>query len=165
MLRKPASVLLLSTGLAMFSMSTQAIEPGPYFGAGIGATDDEILQESDNGFRVFGGINITPNIGLEVAYVDLGDYVNGTITQEGVTYEIVGYLPISRTADLYGKFGIFDWEVSDGVFTNEGDDTTYAIGVNVKMSPNLNLRGEWQTYLDVDGGDVDMLSVNISVNF
>lgn len=162
--RLPSALLLVSS-LGTVSLPLQAIEPGVYFGAGVGVTDDQILQESDSGTRVFGGINITPYIGIEVAAVDLGDYANGTLTQEGVSYEIVGYLPLSHSTDVYGKFGIFDWEVSNGFETHTGDDTSFGVGINVKIGSNLNLRGEWQSFLDVDGGDVDMLSANVSISF
>ncbi len=157
--------LLVASAIMMLAGISQAAQPGPYLGLGFGATNDEVLAESDAGTKFFGGINITSYLGLEVSYVDLGEYANNTLTQEGVTYEIVGYLPLDNHIDLYGKFGLFDWEVSNGSATNKGDDVTYGVGISVRMNDNLSLRGEWQTFLDVDGGDVDMLSANVTFNF
>lgn len=158
-------VLLLATICMAQTGISQAAQPGPYLGLGFGATDDQVLAESDAGFKVFGGINITPNIGLEVSYIDLGEYANNTLTQEGVAYEVVGYLPLNRDVDIYGKFGLFDWEVSNSSQTNTGDDTTFGIGISARMNDHLSIRGEWQTFVDVDGGDVDLLSASVAFNF
>ena len=145
--------------------AASAVQPGGYLGFGIGSADDELLQETDTAAKLFGGFNITRHIGVEFSYVNLGDYVNGAIEQDGIAYELVGYLPLSYNVDLFGKVGMFSWEVSSGPFYVQGTDPTYGAGVSVALNPNLNLRGEWQLFTDVDGGDVDLCSAGISFHF
>jgi len=111
-----------------------AVQPGVYFGAGIGMADDEILQETATGSKLFGGINLSRFIGVEVAYINLGDYVNGAIQQDGIAYELVGYLPLNYNVDLFGKVGVFDWEVSSGPYSVRGTDTSYGAGISVILN-------------------------------
>ena len=159
------SIVLITSLLALPVAVTQAAQPGVYFGAGIGQSDDEILDETDSGFKFFGGVNFNPNIGLELSYVDLGSFVNGALEQDGVAYEILGYLPLSQQVDLFGRAGFFNWEVADAFTSNTGTDLTFGVGINAMLSHHVSVRGEWQTFLDVDGGDVDLYSASISLHF
>ena len=143
----------------------QANQVGVYFGAGVGQAEDEILNESQSGFKAFVGANITPVLGLELSYVDLGRYANGALTQDGFAYELIGYIPINHQLDLYGRAGMFDWEVADSSSAVTGTEPTFGLGVNIRLNPHSSLRGEWQTFLDVDGGDVDLYSASLSFNF
>lgn len=158
------STLITAAALGLPAMAS-AVQPGVYFGVGLGSADDEILQETATGSKLFGGINVTRFIGVEVSYINLGEYVNGAIEQDGLAYELVGYLPLNYNVDLFGKVGMFNWEVRSGPYYVRGTDPSYGAGISVILNPNVNLRGEWQLFTDVDGGDVDLYSASISYHF
>ena len=156
--------LLLGSLLGPIGM-TQANEVGLYMGAGVGQAEDVLLDESQSAFKAFVGINVTPVLGLELSYVDLGSYAGGALTQDGIAYELIGYIPLSRQLDLYGRAGLFNWEVADNTTVVTGTEPTFGLGVNIRLNPHASLRGEYQTFLDVDGGDVDLYSASLSFNF
>lgn len=158
------NTLLAVTALVLPAMAN-ATQPGVYLGAGIGTAEDEILQETSGAAKLFGGLNITRFIGVEVAFINLGDYVNGAIEQDGLEYSLVGYLPLNYHVDLFGKIGMFNWEVRSGPYYVQGTDPAFGAGINVMLNPNVDLRGEWQLFTDVDGGDVDLYSASVSLHF
>ena len=161
--------LLLSLGMSIAAVvpvnSAQAAQPGAYIGVGAGSAHDEILNEDESAFKFYGGVNLTPHIGLELGYVDLGSYINGVLTQDGISYELIGYIPVSSNIDLYGRAGFFDWEVATSFSSNTGTDTTFGVGIQAQLEEHLSLRGEYQTFLDVDGGDVDLYSASLNLHF
>jgi len=157
--------VFIAVSLALSIPAAQAVQPGPYFGAGIGESDDEILNETESAFKFFGGVNLNENIGLELSYVDLGSFANDQLTQDGVAYEIIGYLPLDSNIDLFGRAGFYDWEVSDGFAYRTGTEPTFGFGLNVQMSQNLSVRGEYQIFTEIDGGDVEMYSASLSFHF
>ena len=152
-------VLMVPIGNAL------AAQPGAYLGGGIGSAYDEILDEEASAYKIFGGVNLTPNIGMELGYVNLGSYVDGYLEQDGVSYEVIGYLPLSDNLDLYGRGGFFNWEVSTPAGSNSGTDPTFGVGLQAQLTRNVSLRGEYQTFLDIDGGDVDLLSASFNLHF
>ena len=93
---------LLAATLSL-PLTAHAAQPGLYLGVGLGSADDVILDETSAASKVFAGINLNRFLGMEVSYVNLGDYVNGAITQDGVAYEVVGHLPLSPYVDVFGK--------------------------------------------------------------
>ena len=158
------SGLLLATSLSL-PLVSQAAQPGLYLGVGLGSADDVVLDETSAASKVFAGINLNQFLGMEVSYVNLGDYVNGNITQDGVAYELVGYLPLSPYVDIFGKVGAFNWNVSSGSLSSRGTDSDYGFGISAEVSPRVRLRGEYQKFQDVDGGDVNLASVSVSYHF
>jgi OOP family OmpA-OmpF porin len=161
------SSLLLALGSAMILPfgPVQAAQPGAYFGIGAGSAHDDILDEEDTAFKFYGGVNLTPNIGLELGYVDLGSYANGALTQDGISYELIGYLPLAHNIDLYGRAGFFSWEVANYFTSHTGTDPTFGFGLQAQLQHHISLRGEYQTFLDVDGGDVELYSASVNFHF
>jgi hypothetical protein len=155
---------LLAANISL-PLAAHATQPGLYAGVGIGSADDVILNETSAGSKLFAGINVNRFLGMEVSYVNLGDYVNGAVTQDGVSYEVVGYLPISPYVNVFGKVGAFDWRVRSGSLSVRGTDSDYGFGINTEVSQRVWLRGEYQKFLDVDGGDVNLASVSVSYHF
>ena len=161
------SGILLSLGMAaMLSVnSAHAVEPGAYVGIGFGSAHDDILNEDESAYKFYGGVNLSHHIGLELGYVDLGSYANGALTQDGISYELIGYIPLTRNLDVYGRAGFFSWEVANAFTSNTGTDATFGVGLQAQLQHHVSLRGEYQTFMDVDGGDVDLYSASINLHF
>lgn len=163
------NVLTKSLGLGVllftFAGVVSAVEPGGYIGFSLGQADDDVLNETDTGYKLLGGFNANENIGGEIAFVDLGSYINGLLDQYGVAFEVVGYLPVANNTDLFGKIGMFAWTVDFAGFTDDGTDLTYGFGGNFRVADRLSLRAEWERFNDVSGGDVDLLSAGITYHF
>ena len=156
---------IIATSLALPVAMSQAAEPGPYIGMGFGESDDQILAETATGFKFFAGANFSRHIGFELSYVDLGSFANDQLHQDGVAYEIIGYIPLDDSLSLFVRGGFFDWEVTDGFFSNTGTEPTAGIGMHVQISRDLSLRAEYQNFFDVDGGDISLISASLSLHF
>ena len=154
--------------LALFGgQIVHAAPPVGYIGFSIGSADDDVLSESDTGFKFFGGYTLNNNIGFEIAFVDLGQYVDGMLDQYGVAFEVVGYLPLSSNLDLMAKVGMFAWTVDVDTYYayDDGTDLTYGLGVQYDLNNRLFVRGEWEQFSDVAGGDVSLLSAGLVYAF
>ena len=167
-MKKIIATFGLILGLALFGgQIAHAAPPIGYFGFSLGSADDDVLSESDTGYKFFGGYTVNNNLGFEIAYVDLGQYVDGLLEQYGVAFEVVGYLPVSSNLNLMGKIGMFAWTVDFAVLyaRDDGTDLTYGLGVQYDLNNRLYVRGEWEQFLDVSGGDVSLLSAGLIYTF
>ena len=163
--------VLLLVGSVSLSLPAVAAQPGLYFGAGLGSGHDVVLDQDSSAGKLFFGFNVNPYIGMEVAYVNLGsnyiDYYGDKFTQDGASFELVGYLPITPYFNLFGKVGLFNWTASSNYYYayDTGTDNTYGFGLSAQVAPRIWLRGEYQTFMDIAGGDVDLVSASISFHF
>lgn len=161
----------LIAGAVSLTPAAQAAEPGFYVGGGLGQGNDLVLQQTSAAYKIFGGYNINDFLGMELAYINLGsnyvDVNNNSFTQDGVSYELVGHLPINPNLDLFGKVGLYNWTASTNYSyaSAQGTNNDYGFGLSARVAPQLWLRGEYQKFLDVDGGDVNMVSVSMSYHF
>ncbi len=165
-----------------------------YAGAAVGASsidesesfEDEgervtfTIDDSDTGFKIFGGYSFTPNIAVEGSYVNLGEFqadatgiLSGTATgsaeADGYTVEAVGTLPLGNNFSVYGKVGAFIWDSETSLTflgenidsSDDGTDETYGLGLAYAFpGTRFGLQGEWQRY-DVDGDAVDLYSAGV----
>lgn len=165
-----SGILLAATMSLPFT--AHGAQPGFYIGAGLGQGDDVILNQTSAAYKVFGGFNFNPFLGLEVAYVNLGsnyvDSFNNTFTQDGSSFDIVGYLPVSPYVDIFGKAGIFNWTISNNYSYyaySQGTSSDYGFGIDAQVNRQVWVRGEYQKFVDVAGGDVNLASVSVSYHF
>ena len=158
----------LILGLALFGgQITHASPPTSYFGFSLGSADDDVLSESDTGFKFFAGHTLNKYLGIELSYVDLGQYLDGSLEQYGIAFQAIGYLPVSSNFNLIGKVGIFSWTVDvDGFYAyDDGNDLTYGLGVQYDFDNRISIRGEWEQFFDVAGGDVSLVSAGLLYAF
>ena len=124
-------LMLISVSISPLAI---AVEGGPYFGFSLGTADDDILNEDDSGLKIFGGTNLSEQHGFEIAFVDLGEYVGGAISQSGLAFGLVGYFPVAQNVDIFVKVGLFLWTGDSGPFSYACTDLPYGFGVKVGMS-------------------------------
>jgi OOP family OmpA-OmpF porin len=175
------------------AMAAQAeVPPGFYAGASIGTTklgDDGFesagfdADDSDTGFKIFGGYSFNPNFAVELSYFDLGEVRGGfsdpffgdfnfKVGVSGLNASAVGRLPVSDTFSLFGKLGVASYDVDahvSGDFIGSGSDSqsetdlTYGIGAALSVG-QVELRAEYEA-INVDNGDATMISVGALYRF
>src|SRR6185295_4339878 len=173
------------TAIAAFalaaSMAAQAdTQPGFYAGAGLGTTkiaddafDGSGIDESDTGFKIFGGYVFNENWGVEVSYFDFGEAsASGggdsvSIGVSGLSASGVGRLPINDMFAVYGKLGFASYDVDAkfniagfgrGSASDSDSDLIYGVGGALSFGGNFEARLEYEA-LNVDG-DASMISVS-----
>jgi len=138
-------------------------------------------DETGTAWKFFGGYNFSQNLGVEIAFTDLGEAKAtspiGDATIKATTWEIdgIGSWPLMQALALYGKLGLYSAtkEVSGlGVSAKDTNaSVTYGLGVRYDMSKNLAARAEWQRYDKVGGNDtgdktnIDMWNIGVLWKF
>jgi opacity protein-like surface antigen len=84
-------------------------------------------------------------------------------------------LPVANNFSVYGKLGLYRGDTEESTnFGFSADETntdlTFGFGVRYDFGERFAVRGEWQRYQDVGGGDigesdVDVISVGFLVRF
>jgi OOP family OmpA-OmpF porin len=173
--------------LAMAATTAQAdVGPGFYVGAGLGTTEVSeesieqfIADDSDNGFKVFGGYAFNDYFAIEAGYFDLGG-AEGTLDDpeigfpadfevgvSGLSASIVGRIPVAAMFSLFGKVGLASYDVEfdvtipgigSGSDSESESDLIYSGGASLSFGP-FEARAEYEV-LNVEDGDVNMISVS-----
>lgn len=185
--------------------SLHAWEPGPYLGFAIGGTDYDLgvadyddgnivpgsgsVDTTDTGYKIFGGYRVTPNVGVELYFADLGNTtfrgiadgvaeehwcfgrVSSELEVDGLGLSLLGNVPVGRDFNVYGKFGILAWKMraresdSCGLFRDSESDTslTYGAGISYQLDYRTSVQLEWERSTDIlDNFDVDFFSLGLS---
>jgi OOP family OmpA-OmpF porin len=167
------------------SMTAQAdVAPGFYAGVGLGSTkvSEESIEaftadDSDNGFKFFGGYTFNEFFAVEASYFDLGE-ASGTIEDaffgdigfeagvSGISAAAVGRIPAGEMFSVFGKVGFAQYDVEvevtlDGESGSDSEsetDMVYGGGVGLNFGA-FEVRAEYEV-LNVEDGDVNMISVS-----
>lgn len=150
------------------------------------------IDDTNLGWKVYGGYSLNKNIGIEAGFVDFQDVVSNTgftlptarsvytdQKHEAWTLAAVGTLPIFKDISLIGKLGMASWKskmkaqrIVPGALTQaaaeivgkEGADLFYGAGLGYEILDGLSLRAEWERF-DIDDQNVDLLSAGFTVKF
>jgi len=180
--RKLLASCAAAAALLSASMTVSAQGSSFYVGASAGTTSADFCDglgltscdDSDTGIKVFGGAAINPNFALELGYADLGEITatgpGGTarIGVDGFQFAALGILPLNPKFNLFGKIGLYLWDVSGtapGVTISEdGNDIMFGLGAMWNLTQQFALRAEWEQF-DMDGEDVSLISVGAQFRF
>ena len=151
------------------------------------------FDESDFAYKAYGGYRFLPNLGVEVAYADLGAPegnldLNGSASALKAEVEttalmgyVVGYLFQDSNWDLFGKVGMASWD-NDTTVTNtntgaslstssSGTDLALGIGLQYRTDSNFAIRAEWEN-VQIDDDDsaisdqtADLVTVGANYRF
>lgn len=196
-MRKKLSVLAAAVLATLTAPALQA--QGFYVGAGVGQSDfrdacDGLADiglscdDTDTGWKLFGGFQFTPNWGVEAFYADLGEAsVSGTVlglpAAEKVSVDGFGIAgtatwPIGDRFGVFGKLGVFRWSLDDratlgGVsfaLDDNGTDLMAGLGARYAFTEQFGVRLEWERFFNVGNSntgdsDIDLFTVGATFSF
>ena len=129
-------------------------------------------DEKDTAWRIFGGYQFNRYFAAELGYHNLGEASAPAGALEGTAWELVGIgaYPIVDKLSVYGKLGFYRGELEAPGAKETNSDVTYGAGLQYDFVKNVGVRGEWQRYSKMGGGnlvetDVDVLSVGVLYRF
>ena len=189
----------LFSGLTVVSGPVLSQDGGWYVGLNFGQTKVKDVDctgattcdDKDKAWGIFGGYLFNKNFGVELGYADLGKASLGgtdpflgtfTTTFEASGFELsgVGILPISDKFSVYGKLGLFMWDLDakstssvlgSASLSEDGTDLTFAIGARFHFTKNLAVQLQWQRYKDIGDdattgkSDIDVLGLGVVFRF
>ncbi len=210
-LRKRVATIATAIAMLVVSVNVAAADSGIYMGISLGqsmtsANDGDIsrelanrghsaqasLDDTDIGWKIFGGYRFNRWFGVEGAIVDLGKFdstINATVANpiqllndiaevhpysaQGISAAAVGTLPIGARFSLFGKAGLFVWQgevkANAGNFGSvskdeNGVDLMFGLGAGFKITNTIHIRAEWERYF-LKRDDADLISVGVSFHF
>jgi OOP family OmpA-OmpF porin len=149
-----------------------------------GLIDSGTADGKDTGWKIFGGAMVSPYLGLEFAYVDLGkiaysgtfrgiSVTDGRLEVSGLNFAFLGSYPLTGRFSLFGKLGLFLSEAKFGdTFggvpssgSEEMTDISFGFGAGFDFTRNLGVRAEWEQFRLEDGDSADLFSVGLVLRF
>jgi OOP family OmpA-OmpF porin len=150
---------------AMLAISAPAVaqsDAGWYLGGAYGMTSLNLdtsslpgvnVDDSNTGFKIFGGFQFNKYLGAEVGYVDFGKFAvtssTGDLSATAYTLAGVGTLPLNESFALFGKVGMWSWKSKSSAPNIEGDsgsDVFYGAGARYNLNKNWGLTLEVEQY-------------------
>ena len=97
------------------------------------------------------------------------------LENEAWSLSALGILPLNDQFSLFARLGLNVWNVDVSASgtgsgataysdSEDGSDVVYGLGAAYHITPNLNLRAEWERY-NFDDGDLDFVSVGLGWSF
>jgi hypothetical protein len=172
--------------LAGLGLSRPAAAQGFYLGGAAShvAINETVIDDSRNAYKFFLGYEFQGPLGIEVAWVNFGDF-DGVITSEGgstrvgydaktATAALTGRIPLGELVTLYGKAGYMYWStdvtltgtVLDPHYeagTDHGNDFFFGGGLRFNFG-KFSLLGEWERY-KLDTLDINAISAGARFTF
>lgn len=159
---------LAISGVLLASLPAAATERGFFVGAGVGQMSTDVddmygfgynFDESDVGYKLFGGYRFFPWLGVEGAYINGGEpsvketYLDESarlsISVDTLVGAVIFALPIGEYVELFVKPGVAYWDSTttlkysspDFSFKDSDDDSggAFFIGAGAGFSFNENL--------------------------
>jgi opacity protein-like surface antigen len=162
-----------------------ALQNSAYVGAGVGQSrigPSQCVplfdcQTHDTGYKIYTGTRLRDIVGFELGYLNFGDLGRNDGSQRAVAADLSLVLnaPIDKYASVFAKGGgNYGWTytrsdlplVATGA--DRGFDWGFGGGVNINLTQNVALRGEWERHrLPFVGGsqNVDLWTAGIQYKF
>jgi len=129
-------------------------------------------DETDIGFKLFGGYRLHRNVAIEAGYTDLGRFsfngtttpagtISGRIKNSGWNADVVGILPLQNNFSLFARLGAYYNETKSSfaaggnlAVTNPNPkerETSFKTGLGAQydFTPTLGVRAEWDYFRKV----------------
>lgn len=162
------------------------------FGAGRSDIDENMTRGlitsgstkgDGTGFKVFAGYQFHPNLGVEAAFLDLGEakyegdfngtpITDGRLKVTGINLAALGRVPLTERFSLFAKLGLFIWEAeaSDtaagvGFSTStDGRHASFGVGASYDITRSVAMRAEFENFR-IDKDNATLISIGVAVNF
>lgn len=155
---------------AVSAAQAQVTGSGLYIGGSVGQSkwkggDFDIDDSSKAGAKAFVGYDFTPNIALELGYINFGDF--GGLDADGGFLDGVVKVPFTTNWVGLAKLGVFQGRVDAGETNRDGTSWKGGLGIQYNFTPNLAVRAEYERYkFDVLGGPKsDFVSAGVTYKF
>lgn len=142
-----------------------------------GSLSEPQCEDSDDGYRLFGGFGENPNFLVEIGYSDFGEAtfdaqssgcctypagpVSAVATITGIDVSLLGRVPITKTLAATARFGMMKWETESTVAGNaDGSDFLFAGGLELATSAAMSVRAEAARH-KLDDSNLDSLSLSL----
>jgi OOP family OmpA-OmpF porin len=162
------------------SCALPAMAQNFYAGASVGRSEQKLnttgmsISDNDTGFKVFGGYQFTPVIGVEAGYAQFGEAsVSGggaTATAKPKSFygAVTGTVPLTNEISLFGKLGAARSRTTvtaSYLGTTESakqNETSLLVGLGASYALNekVSLVAEYENFGKVAKGDGDSLKVD-----
>lgn len=171
-----------------FLAGTAAAQSNAYVFGAIGDASSDValgglnrVDDDNNSLKVGLGYAFLPNMSVELAYQDFSRHdgetdcppgfaclvipVSARADLTGISLAAVGSVPLSDSLSVYGKIGIFSWDVEfEGIssaFDDSGEDLLYGAGLKWSIDDRWSIFGEYEG-VDLD---LDIIQIGVSLNF
>ncbi|MGF1728302.1 outer membrane beta-barrel protein [Photobacterium kasasachensis] len=140
------------------------------------------LDDSDTGFKLFGGFRANDYFAFELFYANLGEVSMNfgdtssfmgiqemTVEQDTLGASLIGILPVTDSFELFGKVGFHAWDSTVNLDSNvsiegaDGTDPMFGAGIAYKFS-SVSIQAEFERY-QLDETDVDLMSIGLAYHF
>lgn len=147
-----------SVAAATLLLSSAAGAADRFVGFGVGSVDIDDsttiagsrveMDDTDIGWKVYGGMMLTKNFGFEAGWTDLGDMNHGgvDVETEGFTAAGLAALPLGNSFSLYAKAGVFFWDQDIDTVGYDGEDLMYGVGARVRFMEQFHARIEYEIF-------------------
>lgn len=181
---KSALILAAFIGIVLLSGRALAQQSGFYLGGSLGqATFPEFCtgsaltcDDTDTGWKIFGGYQFIPYLGIEASYIDwgtIGGTVAGTpprdvpLSQTSMGLALVASLPLGERFSVFGKLGRARVKQEtpaslSGNFERKSTDTLRGLGAKFAFAPRWSARVEWEETKDIEA---HMISIGVEFRF
>jgi OmpA-OmpF porin, OOP family len=180
----------LGAGVSRARIDQDSITSG-LAGNGLSTTDFS-RDERGRALSIFGGYQMNRHFGLELGYVDMGEFgflattsppgtLDGRIRLQGLHLDLVGTLPLSPSFSLIGRVGVQNtrardkFEGSGAVAVTDPNPSVRSnqplvgVGMQYEFNPSFLMRAEAQRVRVNDAvghiGSVNMMTVSLVVPF
>ena len=140
-------------------------KPKIFLGAGIGQSDIDdtahgvSLDETDDAWKLYGGMMVTENFGFEAGWTDLGDASSGVVDTETEAFYAAGVAAVPDRREFLhlrqARRRLWDQDINTNSY--DGEDLMYGIGAKYNFMDQFHARLEWEQY------DADLQASAISV--
>jgi OOP family OmpA-OmpF porin len=160
-------------------------------GAGF-TTTSFVEDESELGYKLFGGYQFNKYLALEGGYFDLGKFgftattvqagtLSGDLKVKGLNFDIVGFVPLNEKFSAFARAGV-NYAEASSTFGGTGAvnvlnprrsktaaDYKVGLGLQYDFTPSFAMRAEVERYRidDTVGnkGDIDLGSIGVLFRF
>ena len=181
-----------SIGRSAATIDSDAIRSG-LSRSGLATTSIE-ERDRDTAYKLFGGYQFGPHLGVEAGFFDLGSFgytarttpagtLGGDIRVKGLNLDLVGTLPLTERFSVLGRVGVAHTRTSGSFAASGAAAVPYGsnspsaratmpklgVGVAYQFTEALSLRLEAERYRIKDAvghkGDVDVVSAGLVYHF